>query len=58
VQLCIKFTGALTGKPVLDFLRKCFRCVVYDGYGTTETGGIANDNVINPGVGMLLSTNK
>ena len=43
--------GALTAPSVLAFLRKCFRCVVYDGYGCTETGGISNDNVINPDVG-------
>ena len=31
-------------------LQDCFGCTVYDGYGTTETGGISNDNVINPTV--------
>ena len=26
----------------------------YDGYGATETGGISNDNYINPGVEAYL----
>ena len=43
--------GAPTSEAVMDFLRKCFApCPVYDGYGTTEVGGIATQNKISPGV--------
>ncbi len=36
--------GAMTSPTVLDFLRNVFpHCRVYDGYGTTEAGGISLD---------------
>ncbi len=27
--------GAVTSPEIIDFLKKCFKCPVYDGYGTT-----------------------
>jgi long-subunit acyl-CoA synthetase (AMP-forming) len=38
--------GAKTSPEVLQFMRSCFRCAVGDGFGATETGGIAWDGSI------------
>ena len=38
--------GAKTSPEVLQFMRDCFRCTVGDGFGATETGGIAWDGQI------------
>ncbi len=35
-------------------MRRCWCVPVYDGYGTTEAGGIATDNVISPDVDVKL----
>lgn len=34
--------GAITGQAIIEFLEKCFQCPIFNGYGTTETGGISN----------------
>ena len=38
--------SAPTSEVVKEFLRKCFGVPLYDGYGTTEAGGIATDGII------------
>ncbi|KAL9650443.1 hypothetical protein ABK040_004667 [Willaertia magna] len=35
--------GASSGVSVRKFLQECFQCVVSDGYGMSECGGIMND---------------
>lgn len=35
-------------------MRRCWCVPVYDGYGTTEAGGIATDNLISPDVDVKL----
>eukprot|EP01130_Rhizamoeba_saxonica_P006024 TRINITY_DN2387_c0_g1_i2.p1 TRINITY_DN2387_c0_g1~~TRINITY_DN2387_c0_g1_i2.p1 ORF type:complete len:274 (+),score=49.86 TRINITY_DN2387_c0_g1_i2:839-1660(+) len=44
--------GALTSKEVYMFLRKCFkgRALVWDSYGSSEIGGIANNGELLPDV--------
>jgi fatty acid CoA ligase FadD9 len=46
--------GAATSEAVLAFLRECFSCPVFDGFGTTETAGITNDGSILPDVDAIL----
>jgi fatty acid CoA ligase FadD9 len=33
--------GAATSQEVIDFLRSCFKCKVYNGYASTEVGAIS-----------------
>ena len=35
--------GAYTRPEVVEFLRECFSCSVFDGFGATETGGLLWD---------------
>ncbi|KAL6055781.1 Long chain acyl-CoA synthetase 7, peroxisomal [Balamuthia mandrillaris] len=42
--------GAPTSPAVLQFLKKCFECRVFNGYGITETGGITVDDEVLPDV--------
>ncbi len=37
--------GAASGASLKQFLSECFRCPVYDGYGATECGSIASNQV-------------
>ena len=46
--------GAACDPLLLQFLRRLFSCEVYDGYGLTETGGIATNGVINADVEVKL----
>jgi fatty acid CoA ligase FadD9 len=46
--------GAPTSAAVIDFLKRCFRCEVNDGYGATETGPILTDGKPQPGVEVKL----
>jgi long-subunit acyl-CoA synthetase (AMP-forming) len=46
--------SAPTSEAVKRFMRLCWAVPVYDGYGTTEAGGIATDNVIGPDVDVKL----
>lgn len=38
--------GAASSPTIRKFLEKCFKCPVFDGYGATEAGSIATNNVI------------
>jgi acyl-CoA synthetase (AMP-forming)/AMP-acid ligase II len=38
--------GAPTSPKVIQFMQKCFGCMVSVSYGTSEAGAIANDNQI------------
>ena len=46
--------GAITNKDTIDFLKRCFKVNVFDGYGTTETAGIAVDDAVVPDCTMRL----
>ncbi|KNC50594.1 thioester reductase domain-containing protein [Thecamonas trahens ATCC 50062] len=46
--------SAPTSAEVKRFLRRAFACPLYDGFGTTEVGGIAVDNVISNNVDVRL----
>ena len=46
--------SASTSATVKDFMRRCFKVPVYDGYGTTEAGGISTDDVISRDVDVKL----
>ncbi len=46
--------SAPTSEVVKEFLRRCFCVPLYDGYGTTEAGGIATDGVISRDVKVHL----
>lgn len=37
--------GASSSNSLKSFLLRCFKCPVYDGYGATECGSIASNNV-------------
>lgn len=40
--------GAAVSPWTKEFLHKCFRLTIFDGYGTTEAGGIAADGKLYP----------
>ena len=40
--------GAAVSQFTKEFLQKCFQITVFDGYGTTEAGGIAADGNLYP----------
>lgn len=40
--------GAAVSQSTKEFLQKCFQISVFDGYGTTEAGGIAADGKLYP----------
>jgi long-subunit acyl-CoA synthetase (AMP-forming) len=46
--------GAASSQVVKDFMVRCFQCKVFDGYGTTEAGGIATDESLYPNVEIRL----
>lgn len=46
--------SAPTSEAVKEFLRRCFGVPLYDGYGTTETGGIATDGILGSEVDCFL----
>ena len=46
--------SAPTSEVVLQFVRRCFGVPLYDGYGSTEVGGIATDGVIGANVAVKL----
>jgi hypothetical protein len=46
--------SAMTSPTVKDFVRRCFGKPLYDGYGTTEAGGIATDDTVSRGVDVRL----
>ena len=46
--------SAPTAEAVKEFLRRCFAVPLYDGYGTTEAGGIATDGIISRDVQVHL----
>jgi hypothetical protein len=43
--------GAPIAPTVLEWLKRCFECPVYEGYGTTEVGPIATNGWIHQYVG-------
>eukprot|EP01128_Nolandella_sp_AFSM9_P002241 TRINITY_DN12624_c0_g1_i1.p1 TRINITY_DN12624_c0_g1~~TRINITY_DN12624_c0_g1_i1.p1 ORF type:complete len:387 (+),score=62.26 TRINITY_DN12624_c0_g1_i1:51-1211(+) len=48
--------GAASSVRVKEFLKECFGCTIYDGYGTTEAGSIASNNVLFPDVEAKLQS--
>jgi len=42
--------GAASSAMARNFLERCFQCPVFDGYGTTEAGGIASNESLYDGV--------
>jgi long-chain acyl-CoA synthetase len=46
--------SAMTSPTVKEFVRRCFGKRLYDGYGTTEAGGIATDDTISRDVDVRL----
>jgi long-subunit acyl-CoA synthetase (AMP-forming) len=46
--------GAASSAVVKDFMVRCFKCKVFDGYGTTEAGGISTDDALYPNVEVKL----
>jgi fatty acid CoA ligase FadD9 len=39
--------GAPTSPEVISWMKDCFKCGVFDSYGTTEIGGVAIDSTLN-----------
>lgn len=46
--------GAICSKSTHDFIQKCFNLPLFNGYGTTESGGITADGYLYPGVKVKL----
>jgi long-subunit acyl-CoA synthetase (AMP-forming) len=46
--------GAYTSETVKEFLARCFKCPIYDGYGTSEAGGISSNGYIFENVDVKL----
>lgn len=44
--------GAASDPSLRTFLSRCFKCEIFYGYGTTEAGSIANNNVSIPKKGV------